>query len=218
MRNIIYLIVILALMWHFASRDDLGAQIGWELASLAPTTRSALAPNEPTQVNLAEGEVASWRYKGFTFTPLATYLITARVLHRDQYPPSSDGFAVVCPLDLALGWGRMSNPSIYGALDIGQVSRHYSWQTSMFDPSAQLPIPQREVECSSANTHVIPANGDVDKELENFHPGDVIRLSGYLVQFESPDGWIGRSSMVRTDTGDGSCEIMWVNRAEMIGR
>ena len=180
-------------------------------------THAALAPNPPLQSNLAAGEVPPWTCNSCTFTALARYDITARILHRCDYPAGSDSLAIVCPTDFALGWGRMSDPTVYNKLEIGQISRHYAWEVSPFNTSYLPPIPEDEISCSSANTHVIPANAEIGDRLSSFTTGDVIKLSGYLVYILGPN-WECRSSLVRTDTGDGACEVMWVSEASKVGR
>lgn len=40
---------------------------------------------------------------------------------------------------------------------------------------------------------------------------EVITLQGTLVQVEADDGWKWTSSLSRTDTGDGSCEVVLVD-------
>jgi hypothetical protein len=45
--------------------------------------------------------------------------------------------------------------------------------------------------------------------------GDVVRLRGYLVRVTAEDGWSWLSSTSRSDTGDGSCEVMWIEGVEV---
>jgi len=40
--------------------------------------------------------------------------------------------------------------------------------------------------------------------------GQVVALRGYLVRVQSPDGWRWNSSMTRSDSGNGACEVVWV--------
>ena len=49
------------------------------------------------------------------------------------------------------------------------------------------------------------------RELAKLRPGQVVTLSGMLVDGVRDDGvWI-RTSMVRNDTGAGACEVLLVN-------
>src|SRR6185437_2611398 len=52
--------------------------------------------------------------------------------------------------------------------------KDYSWHVKEF------PIPRREIETSSANMHMIPADPGVKRQLERVRTGQVIRLEGFL--------------------------------------
>jgi hypothetical protein len=208
MRYFFYLFVILMVMGYLAHRDHL--DIGWKWEP-APTPRS-LAPAEPEQVMLSPSAVAPWVVRGYTFKALAHYSITARILHVAPY--AHDNWSDVSPVDFALGWGRMSDPTIYEQFDISQFERHYIWRYSHSPP----PIPEEEIISHSANTHLLPADDNVRDRLFTFQRHDVVRLVGYLVQIDLPEGGTIMSSLTRTDVGDGACEVMWVTQADKVGR
>jgi len=67
----------------------------------------------------------------------------------------------------------------------------------------------------SANTHVIPADSLVARQLSHLRPGQVVTLSGELVDAKRQDGASIHTSLVRTDTGPGACEIMLVREVEI---
>lgn len=207
MRNFVYFMAVVALMGYLVHRDHL--DVGWKLEGW-PTAK-ALAPDEPVQVMLRPGALAPWTVHGSTFKALATYSITARILDASTY--DHDGWSDICPLDLALGWGRMSDPTIYRQFDITQYDRHYIWRYS-----GTPAIPEEEISCHSANTHIIPANDKLRDILFTFQRHDVVHLTGYLVHIDLPDGSVIQSSLTRTDVGDGACEVMWVTQAEKVGR
>ena len=46
-------------------------------------------------------------------------------------------------------------------------------------------------------------------------PGQVVALEGYLVKVISKDGWRWQSSLTRNDTGNGACEVIWVEEVEI---
>lgn len=184
----------------------------WHVVDLVPTpTATALAPDAPDQQVLAPGETVGWTYRGYHIIPLARYEIKARVMHRESY--YLDHAAAISPLDLALGWGRMSNPAVYDQLHIGQGWRWYTWHWY-----GAPPIPESEINTSSANTHLIPATDEVRDHLFWVRTGNVIKLSGYLVEADGEGTWHWRSSLTRDDSGDGSCEVMWVKEVETVGR
>ena len=142
-----------------------------------------------------------FNFKGYTLKPLANFDITARVLSRKYY--SSGKEAELSPVDLALGWGPMSQDSVINGINISQRGRWYFWETMSF------PITREEIQTNSANMHIIHANETVAKKLQQVKRGHVIKIKGYLVECRQ-DHWKWRSSMSRKDTGNGACEIVYV--------
>ena len=143
-----------------------------------------------------------WLADDFMITPLAKFSIRGLVLHRKDY--SSGKESDLSPVDFAMGWAAMSNQAVIDNLDISQRGRFYCWKTDRF------PIPRKDIECSSANMHIIPADDDVREKIDDVYQGSVISMRGYLVKVTSDGNWRWISSMKRTDTGDGACEIVWV--------
>jgi hypothetical protein len=144
---------------------------------------------------------------GYEITPLARFELDARVLGVERY--RFDRGSDLSPVDLALGWGRMSDTAVLERVSITQGSRAYAWRTPEF------PIPRREIETSSANMHLVPANDVVASRLNEVRRGHFVRLSGYLIEARAADGWRWKSSLTREDTGNGSCELIWVERLEL---
>jgi hypothetical protein len=81
-----------------------------------------------------------------------------------------------------MGWGRMSDSDVLQHIDISQSGRFYYWHVQEF------PIPRREIETSSANMHMIPADADVKNQLEQVRAGEVVHLEGFLVDASRPGG------------------------------
>jgi len=114
------------------------------------------------------------------------------------------------PVDLALGWGPMSDGTVLDAIDIDQYGRFYHWSTS------SPPIPLTEIGLHSANMHLIPADASVAAALDEVRRGHVVRFEGELIQAEHPDGFRWRSSLTRRDAGGGACEVVFVKRLEVV--
>ena len=159
-----------------------------------------LAGGVPTQKDLAAG--TSLTRGHFTLDPRAKFAMTGRVLSREDY--QLDDLAPIAPTDLALGWDRMSDTAVIDRIRISQSNRFYYWYTEQF------PIPRREIEDSSANMHMIPANDTVARELRRVRPGEIIHFEGFLVDVHRDDGWRANTSLTREDTGAGGCEIVLV--------
>lgn len=145
---------------------------------------------------------------GYRILLLEPFTIEAIVLSTQRY--RFDRESNLAPLDLALGWGPMANPAVHRKVAISQSDRWYYWR------APELPIPQREIETHSTNMHVIPATPAIEDRLTAVRTGDVVRLRGYLVEAQAPDGWRWRSSLSREDTGAGACELIWLEALEVL--
>jgi hypothetical protein len=159
-----------------------------------------LAPLDPVQT--APESAAPWLFRQHKVTPLARFELRARVLGTERY--HFDRAAELSPVDFALGWGPMSDSKVLEAFSIQQRDRWYFWSAK------RMPISAAAVISHSANMHMIPADPLVEKRLLAVKPGQILDLRGMLVQADGADGWHWVSSLSRTDTGDGSCEVVWV--------
>jgi hypothetical protein len=188
MKKLIVLLLVVA-AWWFLFRDQ-PAQ--W---------RGIPAAAEPLQT--AKDLPKPFLHESYTVTPLARYSITAVVLSRDRY--RFDPAAELAPVDLALGWGSMSIAGVINELKISQSGRWYEYSYSN-DP----PLDPQAIATHSANTHCLPVNAAVKKQLLAVRRHDLVTLEGYLVEITGPDGYHWRSSLSRDDTGGGACEVLWV--------
>jgi hypothetical protein len=164
------------------------------------------APNDPVQENLNENSMMM--VDDFFLTPMATFQIEARVLSTQRYRSGRE--SDLSPLDLTLGWGPMSDETNLEKIDIRQSARFYFWKTDRF------PIPRKDIETHSANMHMIPSNDRVESLLKQIKPGETVTITGKLVNVEAADGWRWRTSLTRNDTGNGACEIVYVEKVEII--
>jgi hypothetical protein len=179
---------------------------GYQYSQSRPVAASPgiLAAETPRQVTL--DSTPTLHLDNYHVEPLAQFSVQARVLGTERYRLGRE--AEISPVDFALGWGAMSDSRVLDRIDISQRGRFYFWRVDEF------PIPREEIESHSANMHMIPANASVARRLKDVRPGQVVRLRGYLVAVTADDGWQWRSSLSRTDTGSGACELFWVEWAE----
>ncbi|NBB76614.1 MAG: hypothetical protein GVY02_04470 [Bacteroidetes bacterium] len=164
------------------------------------------APDPPVQNTIRESP--SMLQGEYVITPLADFQVQAKVLGRKNYSWGRE--ADLSPLDLALGWGQMSDESILEHFNISQSGRWYYWRTD------RMVIPRNEIQTSSANMHMIPANDQIADRLDDVKEGEVVKFSGKLVKIEAGDGWRWVSSTSRNDRGNGSCEIVWVEDFDIV--
>jgi hypothetical protein len=151
---------------------------------------------------------SDFMFDDYRVTRKARFEIRARVLSTEPYYTGRN--ADLSPIDLALGWGVMSDQAVIDRLNISQSGRWYRWR---YENSP--PVLEQQIISNSSNMHMIPANKDVERTLKNLRKGDIISLDGYLVDVDHPSGWYWRTSMSRTDTGDGACEIVYVESLQV---
>lgn len=162
-----------------------------------------IAPQPPLQAALAPDEAPQFAKDGFRLRALASFELEARVLGVESY--CCWGGDSLVPVDVAFGWGRMSDEEVLARLEISQGRRFYFWRYE-----GSPPIPRKEIETSSANMHLIAATPAIAKAIERLRRGHLVSLSGYLVEARNDEGFLWRSSLARTDTGNGACELVWV--------
>jgi len=164
-----------------------------------------LAPDDPQQGPLERAQ--SWRYRGYELNPRASFELQGRVLSATRY--RWDRGASLAPVDLALGWGGMSDSAMLERLRITQGGRFYLIQPR--DRGLDLATALRH----SANMHMIPATQAVRHALLSAKEGSLVTLRGQLVDIVGPDGFSWRTSLRRDDTGAGACELVWVEEFEV---
>lgn len=142
------------------------------------------------------------------FFPQALYEITAKVMSKKRY---HDGWgAKIAPYDLALAWGKLTKPDMRPFIKYSQMRRFYFYKCTW-----DCPLTQDYISQHSANTHLIPANENLMKVIRKIKKGNVITLWGYLVNVEgtyknADVNW--RTSTSREDTGNGACEVIYVEK------
>jgi hypothetical protein len=193
MRNGFYLLLFLLILlaWN-----------NWENRAIdhAP---GVLVPETPRQTEPADAK--PFRLDGFILTPRADFRIRARVLSRENYYWGDD--AGLAPVDLALGWGVMSDQAVLDRIEITQGGR---WYFTRYEHPA--PLHDQDIIRHSGNMHMIPANDWVRDKLKSIRPGQLIEARGRLVDVDHESGFYWRTSLTREDTGGGSCELFYVEQ------
>lgn len=151
-----------------------------------------------------------WRVGDCILSARAAYAVTARAASIQPYVLEADSNLI--PFDFALAWGKCIEPSILKSIHIDQFSRRFSWQLN--EEVGGLSIDEAVV--SMANTHFIPKDQAMFEKMKQVHQGDVLQVRGYLVDIEVGGRYEVDTSLSRDDTGDGACEILWVEALEII--
>jgi len=175
---------------------------------------------EPIQNKIKSGEVEEIKLttdkNKYSLKPMAHYDISALVVGKRRYSdPQSD----ISKFDLALIWGDLTSKENLGLVSYTQSNRWYHFWTENIDV-----LSVKHVSEGSANNHIIPANQNIEEAVELIRKNDEIRLQGYLVNVhasfieDEERGFNTRTSLRRTDTGDGSCEVIYVTKLILDGK
>ena len=167
-----------------------------------------LIETDPTQVNLS-GDEPTFDFHDFHLKPLARFTLDARLLHSRIY--RFDPGARLVPIDLAVGWGPMSDQLVLDRLHITQSMRFFWYEYQ--DPP---PIPKEQIISHATNIHIIPSTPELGASCKSLRSGVLVRLSGKLIEATGPGIGTWRSSLSRTDTGNGACELLYLEEMEVL--
>lgn len=174
-----------------------------------------LVSAEPVQIPVQRSPFALGEY---LLTPLADFEVEARVLSVERY--RIDRGAGVSPIDFALGWGPMSDSAVLEHFRIRQGGRFFSIHPveqvieQAVDPAVAPAIDLKTAMLHASNMHLIPADDAVFARLKRVKPGHLVRLRGQLVSVAGPGNFTWTSSLSRSDTGNGACELFYVETLE----
>lgn len=118
--------------------------------------------------------------------------------------------------DLCLLWGSNVENNLYNKFAFSHG------EFTCFFETKNLEAYRTFNKTQISNNHLIPANEDIYRKIKNTSISDQVRIKGYLVDnhITTPDGNTGSrtSSVTRTDTGNGACELIYVEEFEVIQR
>jgi hypothetical protein len=138
----------------------------------------------------------------FTLVPVASYAASVLVVGKAPY---DDEDSDLVPFDLCVVWGLLADPYILQFTDFIQEERSC---TCIYDEGSPADDPR--VLTQFVNLHLIPANMHIFDVLTSLRSGDEIMLKGYLVDIYVEGYLYIETSTVWTDSGAGSCEILYV--------
>jgi hypothetical protein len=146
-----------------------------------------------------------------SLTPVAEYKVSGVVVSKKAY---GDGWeSQISPVDLAIVWGRLAEPEYDRYIKYWQGNRWY-----FFRYKEGSPFDHPFVVMHSGNHHMIPENGNVHRALKLIRKKDKVVLEGYLVNVRGTyrgKGVFWNTSLSRSDTGNGSCELFLVSRVRI---
>jgi hypothetical protein len=196
MRFLVVVLVLIALGWWLLRPSEI------------PRPPGVLAPDDPVQENVTDGP--HFQLGEYDVHALARFELDARVLSAEHY--RSDREADLAPVDLALGWGPMSSNEVLGALSISQGARFFQYS---YSSAKDLPVSPAELGRHASNMHMIPLDSTTRETLLAAKRGNLVHLTGWLVEARAKDGWHWKSSLSRGDTGGGACEVVAVEHVDL---
>jgi hypothetical protein len=143
--------------------------------------------------------------------PRAEYSLTGVVKSKKKY---SDYTSQISEYDLAMAWGDLNKDEIDSGISYSQNGRWYYYKYS-----PDISVNADYISKNSANVHIIHKDKDILKKIESLKEEDYIKLEGYLVDvdFKNPNNTsLWETSETRNDTGNGACEIMYVENVTII--
>jgi hypothetical protein len=193
------LLIVVGLLggWHWWTQQRAVSHPAGVLVEAEPDQRDLEAPRQ-------------WYERGHTFIARARYDIRARILRKEIY--RLDGGASIARVDLAVGWGPLSDTKVIDQLEFSQMGRFFYWRPKN---GTGFPIAQEMLVTHAAQMHLIPATKDVEDRLRKLRPGQIVTIGGYLVDVRGTGGFVWNTSLTRRDTGDGACEIVWVETVQV---
>lgn len=151
----------------------------------------------------------------FLITPAARYELAGMIVSKTHY--GMDGWRTpVAPYDLAIVWGDLARPDKDDYISYRQSGRWYFYHWKEGTPFGEDFIIRH-----SSNNHIIPANSNILSAVASLRERHHVILKGYLVNvtgtYRGGDYW-WHTSLTREDTGDGSCELFYVQEVVADGK
>lgn len=184
----------------------------WSQAAPSPVSLEG----DPTQTPIDPPQSVTVTRDGRTYVieKLFNYEISGEVLSASTYDVTwTNDFADV---DVGLLWGTRRE-QLKDRFKFFQMGRWLFWRTD-----APVSDEERnEVGRHISNNHLIPSETSTHlaRAFRMLRKGDEVRLKGSLVRILAAGGQaVATSSTVRDDSGDGACEVVWVDELQVGSR
>ena len=121
-----------------------------------------------------------------------------------DYAHKSDPFNT---RDLCLLWGANLNNDLHRRIEFKHGEFTCYWRADNWTDYGLFKNEQ------ISNNHLIPATDEIYRRIKQAAIGDQVMISGYLADYsiKGPSGFssVRQSSVVRSDTGNGACEVIY---------
>jgi hypothetical protein len=156
-------------------------------------------------------------YQGAVYhiVPKAKYIIQGLVISHNNISGIGDMYHTsksVDVKDLCLAWGKNTDPAVLNGYKIWSEP----WCCHFQGSQDSLPLDLERF----SNNHLLAATAQVKEIINSVDKGDQVRIEGMLIDYnpsECPE-CVRASSLVRTDTGDGACEVIFVEKISILNK
>lgn len=158
------------------------------------------APNSPTTSRITWEK--PFPFKEYNIIPLKKIEGTVRVIkHKRYYFDSKSEYS---PVDVLVGWGDLSDERNLDHL-------HFSVSNRLSDIEfSRPPLPLKQLYQQTALWHLVPSNERIENEIKHMREGNMLMLSGYIVNVESETEFGWRSDTINKGGNEHPNIIIWV--------
>lgn len=196
-------LAVTALSWW--NRDAFSDPLPWDPALAEP----------PRQIPIERPAfVAQANEIDYRVQPLFSYELTGLVVSFKRFRPGiglherwNDYINVA---DVCVVWGSNASDIDLNRFDFWNLEFTCNFQT--YDQDAWRRFDQNAL----ANNHLLTTDPQVKAVIDDLRVGDILHLRGQLVEYEQPGGYLRGTSTTRTDRGNGACETIHVEHAQIL--
>ena len=201
-------LIVASFLWllvSFWNRNDLPRSIDY-VAEIADEPAQTMTRKPPFSVTFNDVE--------YLIEPEYEYDITGMIVsfrHHDENYSRMHRLAGdhLNMLDVCVVWGNNTRGALLHKIDFWNGL--FTCNVSTRDRTAWQSFNMQQL----SNNHLLSHDEYVRDRVRDLKVGDQIRVRGYLVSYTSPAGKRGTST-TRTDTGDGACETLFIERFDIL--
>lgn len=197
-----------------------GVAAGWWYKSQLPYPNEIIqAARSAPQQERTSSSSFDFDYGGVTYRiqPVAEYQLTGLVVSHNNTSGIGDIYHdsnSVDLKDLCLIWGSSFKNLAYQKVSFSSAP----W--TCYVKAQDRKVWEQFDMYQLSNNHLIGATAEVRRIIKSVRIGDQVAIRGQLVRYfpENQPGLARNTSMVRTDTGNGACEVIFVEEISILKR
>jgi hypothetical protein len=186
----------------------------WYKDSLPPPVSLLSATHNIPLQTPTQQQPFTFAYRGenYAIEPVADYELWGLVVTHNDITGFTDIMHTkdsVDIKDICVIWGTNANADEY---------RKVSYSSGDFICYFEYPYGTNFDQFALSNNHLLADNEAIRDQIRQTHIGDQIHLQGLLVNYhrQSNPDWTRRTSTTRQDTGNGACEVIFVQDYEIL--